>query len=41
MKTFMDEVVFNATGNEMRMTLRDLRPLAATAGDALAGQGFD
>jgi len=27
--TFMDEVVFNASGNEMRMTLKDLRPLPA------------
>ena len=26
-QTFMDEVVFNASGNEMRMTLKDLRPL--------------
>jgi len=26
-QTFMDEVVFNPTGNEMRMTLKNLRPL--------------
>lgn len=25
-QTFMDEVIFNETGNEMRMTLADLRP---------------
>ena len=25
-QTFMDEVVFNDSGNEMRMTLKDLRP---------------
>ncbi len=27
-QTFMDEVVFNPSGNEMRMTLKDLRPWA-------------
>ena len=27
-QTFMDEVVFNPSGNEMRMTLKDLRPPA-------------
>jgi DNA-binding NarL/FixJ family response regulator len=27
-QTFMDEVVYNAKGNEMRMTLKDLRPIA-------------
>jgi DNA-binding NarL/FixJ family response regulator/anti-sigma regulatory factor (Ser/Thr protein kinase) len=27
-QTFMDEVIFNQTGNEMRMTLKDLRPIA-------------
>jgi DNA-binding NarL/FixJ family response regulator/anti-sigma regulatory factor (Ser/Thr protein kinase) len=26
MQTFMDEVLFNEAGNELRMTLRDLRP---------------
>lgn len=25
-RTFMDEVIFNESGNEMRMTLKDLRP---------------
>lgn len=28
-QTFMDEVVFNATGNELKMTLKDLRPLGS------------
>lgn len=28
-QTFMDEVVFNQQGNEMRMTLKDLRPITA------------
>jgi anti-sigma regulatory factor (Ser/Thr protein kinase) len=27
-QTFMDEVIFNQIGNEMRMTLKDLRPRA-------------
>lgn len=27
-QTFMDELAFNATGTEMKMTLKDLRPLA-------------
>ncbi len=27
-QTFMDEVIFNETGNEMRMTLKNLRPTA-------------
>jgi DNA-binding NarL/FixJ family response regulator len=27
-QTFMDEVIFNQAGNEMRMTLKDLRPRA-------------
>jgi DNA-binding NarL/FixJ family response regulator len=26
-RTFMDEVIFNEVGNEMRMTLKDLRPV--------------
>lgn len=28
-QTFMDEVIFNPEGNEMRMTLKDLRPAVA------------
>jgi DNA-binding NarL/FixJ family response regulator/anti-sigma regulatory factor (Ser/Thr protein kinase) len=33
MQTFMDEVAFNATGNEVRLTLHDLRPLASAGRD--------
>ena len=33
-KTFMDEVVFNPSGNEMRMTLKELHPLGTDSRDA-------
>ena len=33
-QTFMDEVVFNPAGNEMRMTLKDLLPLGTDSRDA-------
>ena len=30
-QTFMNEVIFNDVGNEMRMTLKDLRPITEAA----------
>jgi len=33
-QTFMDEVIFNQAGNEMRMTLKDLRPRAEPVSDS-------
>ncbi|QEF98251.1 Transcriptional regulatory protein DegU [Stieleria maiorica] len=32
-RTFMDEVLFNETGNELRMTLNNLRPVVTPAAD--------
>lgn len=33
-RTFMDEVVFNQRGNELRMTLKDLRPIAKSSAES-------
>ncbi len=33
-RTFMDEVVFNKDGNELRMTLKDLRPIGGSANES-------